>query len=119
MEQIPIILNIIFENTKLRKYCTSKKNAVKKWGQRRGTLLLKRLDEIHDSDNLMDLTKIPQARCHKLTGNLQGKWSVELEHPYRLIFEPLGEPIPKLSNGGIDLKKVTAVKILGVLDTHG
>lgn len=41
-----------------------------------------------------------------------------LDHPYRLIFESADEPIPTKSDGGIDWTKVTAVRILGVEDTH-
>lgn len=44
--------------------------------------------------------------------------SLDLDHPYRLIFEPANEPIPTKPDGGLDWNKVTAVRILGVEDTH-
>lgn len=51
---------------------------------------------------------------HDRTGQL----SLDLDHPYRLIFVPAHEPIPVKSDGGLDWKQVTAIKILGVEDTH-
>lgn len=36
----------------------------------------------------------------------------------RLIFEPADNPIPIKPDGRIDWKKVTAIKIIGVEDTH-
>lgn len=38
---------------------------------------------------------------------------------YRLIFIPDHDPVPRLKDGGLDWSKVTAIKILGVEDTHG
>jgi len=44
---------------------------------------------------------------------------VDLDHPYRLIFVPDHNPVPKREDGGLDWSRVTAVIILGVEDTHG
>jgi hypothetical protein len=64
--------------------------------------------------------KSPPARCHALTeGQRSGQLSVDLDHPYRLIFIPDHDPIPMLDDGGLDCSQVTAIKILGVEDTHG
>ena len=112
-------MTITFETKQLRKLCNSLKNAQKKWGERRGRLVLRRLDEIRDSDNLQVLCCLPQARCHLLKGNLKGIWSVDLEHPFRLLFKPTAAPIPIRSDGLPDLSKVDAVVVLGVENTHG
>ena len=110
---------IKFKSIKLAKLCNSSKNAQRKWGPRRGKLVLKRLDEMRDSENLQDLLKLPQARCHLLKADLAGKWSVDLEHPYRLLFEPYHDPMPLQEDGGLDLAAINIVQILGVEDTHG
>ena len=44
--------------------------------------------------------------------------SVDLDHPYRLIFTPAHDPVPRLEDGGLDWSQVTAITILGVEDTH-
>ena len=57
-------------------------------------------------------------RCHELTGGRKGQLSVDLEHPYRLIFIPNHEPIPRKPDGGLDWKLVTSIMIIGIEDTH-
>jgi len=51
-------------------------------------------------------------------GKRKGQLSVDLEHPYRLVFEPANEPCPRLLDGGLDWSEVTAVRVIGVEDTH-
>jgi plasmid maintenance system killer protein len=109
---------IIFRNTKLGKLCNSLLNAQRKWGDECGKKLLQRLVEIADSDNLLMFTKVHQ-RCHQLKGEQSDQWSADLKHPLRLIFKIADEPIPKLKDGGVDLAKVSSVKIWSVEDTHG
>lgn len=64
------------------------------------------------------MPKFPPARCHQLDGNRKGQFSVDLEHPYRLIFAPNHNPIPELEDGGINLQAVTKIKIIEIVDTH-
>jgi len=109
---------ILFANKKLQKQCSSMKDAKKNWGARSGLLVMRRLDEISASNNLAIL-KLVHPRTHPLKGDRRGIWSLDLEHPYRLLFKIANDPVPKLNDGSIDLKNVTAVKIIGVEDTHG
>jgi toxin HigB-1 len=44
---------------------------------------------------------------------------MDLDHPLRLILEPIGDPLPLSKDGWLDLEKVTAVKIIKVEDYHG
>jgi len=63
--------------------------------------------------------KTGPERCHQLIGGkLKGKFSVDLDHPYRLIFVPDHHPVPELEGGGLDWSQVTAIKILGIENTH-
>jgi proteic killer suppression protein len=80
---------------------------------------MQRLDEIRAANTLEDLRCLPQARCHELVGDRKGQVSVDLNHPYRLIFVPANDPAPTRPDGGLDWGRVTAVLILGVEDTHG
>lgn len=93
--------------------------AQKRWGTRRGYLVIQRLDEMRAADMLELLRSLPAARCHELAGNRKGQLSVDLEHPYRLIFEPAHNPVPQKADGGLDWTRVTAVMILEITDTHG
>lgn len=47
-----------------------------------------------------------------------GVLSLDLRHPYRLLFEPADEPVPRKPDGGLAWSRVIAVRILGVEDTH-
>lgn len=63
------------------------------------------------------MTSIPhQFESH--TGDRAGQLSMDLDHPYRLIFTPDHDPYPKRPEGGLDWRQVTAINILGVEDTH-
>ena len=112
-------MDIVFKNAKLEKIYNNRDSVEKKYGSIQGKLLMRRLDELRAAENLDILRYLPQARCHELKGNKQGQLSVDLKHPYRLIFEPANNPIPLKDDGGLDWKKVTLIRILGVEDTHG
>lgn len=91
---------------------------VKSHGDQRAKLLKQRLAELAAANMLGDLRSLPQARCHELKGSRKGQLSVDLDHPYRLIFEPAHNPVPRKSDGGLDWTKVTEIRILGMEDTH-
>ena len=58
------------------------------------------------------------GRCHELKGNRADQLSLDLDGPYRLIFEPAHDPIPRRPDKGLDWTRVTAVRILEVVDYH-
>jgi proteic killer suppression protein len=41
------------------------------------------------------------GRCHELHGDRAGELSLDLDHPYRLLFRPTADPGPG-SGGGLD-----------------
>lgn len=80
--------------------------------------LRQRLFELKAAESLKDISRLPPARCHQLSGNRHNQFSVDLEHPYRLLFIPANEPLPTLEDGGLDLKKITEIVIIEITDTH-
>ena len=82
-------------------------------------LLRRRLDDLRAADALADISHLPPTRCHELKGDREGQLAINLKHPYRLIFEPANEPIPKKEDGGLDWTKTTAILIIEVEDYHG
>ena len=100
-------MNIIFDNNRVRKAC---RNATGK--------LKRRLDDIIASEDMSILKMLP-GNLHALKADKSGLWAINLDHPYRLILEPLGDPLPLSKDGWLDLKKVTAVKLIRVEDYHG
>lgn len=58
------------------------------------------------------------GRCHELSADHKGQISIDLDGPYRLIFEPAHEPLPVDGNGSLDWVLVTAIRVLCIKDTH-
>ena len=66
-----------------------------------------------------DMSKVPPCtRLHPLTGNLKGKFAVDLEHPQRLILVPDCEELPVKADGSLDLSRIDAIMILEIVDYH-
>ena len=112
---------ILFKGKKLEKELNEWAKLVKVHGARRAKKIGLRMMEFRAAASLMDFwpPKSGPGRCHELTqGKRKGQLSVDLDHPYRLIFTPAHDPVPKREDGGLDWARVTAIKILGVEDTH-
>jgi proteic killer suppression protein len=43
--------------------------------------------------------------------------SLDLDHPYRLLFRPVDD-LPPGPGGGLDWSTVSAVVVVGIVDTH-
>lgn len=115
-------MNISFKNNKLAKSFNEGPQLVKIHGSLRAKKIRIRMTELRAANSLKDLwpPKSLPGRCHELTeGKRSGQLSVDLDYPYRLIFAPDHDPVPKLDDGGLDWSQVTAITILGVEDTHG
>ena len=112
-------MDILFKTNKFRKECNDFKRLQKKYGQRRAELIRRRLDDLRAADILADIGHLPPARCHELHGDREGQLAVDLKYPYRLVFEPANDPIPRKADSGLDWAKVTAILIISVEDYHG
>ena len=111
-------MDIVFENRKLAKAFNSESQLKQKYGDR-AKLLKRRFYEMSAAGNLEELRSLPQTRCHELKEDRKGMLAVDAGHPYRLLFEPANDPIPRKPDGGLDWTKITAIRILGVEDYHG
>jgi len=111
-------LDIGFESDKLRDEFNNQKLLIRRRGQRRAKKIRQRLDDLRAASTLEDMRILP-GRCHELKGNLKGMLAVDLDHPYRLVFKPAHDPLPRKPDGGLDWKLITAVVIIDVEDYHG
>jgi proteic killer suppression protein len=111
-------VDILFKERKLQKQCNQQAALVRAHGGRRAQLIRARLDALYEAACLEDLRNVP-GRLHELKGNRKGQLSLDLDHPYRLILVPDHSPVPSTEDGGMDWERVTAVKVLGIEDTHG
>lgn len=117
-------MDISFQYKKLAKTFNSGAKLVAQYGPKRANKIRVRMAELGAASSLMDFwpPKSKAARCHELNEGKRKKQfqlSVDLDHPYRLIFIPNHDPIPlKEGENSLDWSKVTAVTILRVEDTH-
>ncbi len=111
-------MKICFSNKKLQKICNISKEANGVLGPESAKKLQQRLMELKAAVNLADVSRLPPTRCHELK-NRNGQLSVDLKHPYRLLFVPAHNPMPENDTGGLDWSKVTEIEIVGInIDTH-
>lgn len=83
--------------------------------------LLLRLTVLRAADSLADFwpPKSGPERCHELKGNRAGTFSVDLKHPYRLLFIAIGETPPlHRSNELQRWRAIKSIDISGIEDTH-
>ena len=112
-------MDILFRDDRLKRLCNERKKTVKKWGPKVAKKIRQRLDELHDAADLEVMALLQIGRFHELAGAQRGTFTLDVSGALRLVFEPAHEPVPRQPDGGIDLRQVTAVRILGVEDTHG
>jgi plasmid maintenance system killer protein len=74
------------------------------------------LKDLEEADTLATMRSAP-GRCHELHGDRAGQLSLDLDHPYRLLFRPAGDPDPAL-DGGLDWSAVRAIVVIGIEDTQ-
>jgi proteic killer suppression protein len=116
------LTGIYFEyNGKLEKEFNEGDRLDKVHGVLRAKKIRLRMAALRAAANLMAFwpPKSGPDRCHELTeGKRSGQLSVDPDHPYRLIFIPDHGSIPIHEDGGLDWSQVTAIKILGIENTH-
>ena len=110
-------MKIYFKTKKLQKQCSETREMVRVFGQAMADKLSQRLAELHAANSLSEISHLPPPRCHELT-NREGVFSVDLAHPYRLLFIPADEPTPVRTDGGIELASVFEVEVIAIEDTH-
>lgn len=113
-------MQISFKNTKLEKELTQQQKLVTTYGPNQAKKIALRMMELRAAATLYDFWPPYSGppRCHELTGNKKGQLSVDIVHPYRLLFEPEHTPFPEREEGGLDWSQVTQIKITGIEDTH-
>ena len=111
-------MDIDFKRKKLQKICNVGKIANGELGSINAKKLKQRLMELKAAETLEDISHLPPMRCHELRGNRKGQLSVDLKHPYRLLFIPANNPVPVKDAGGLDWSRVTEITIVDIADTH-
>jgi proteic killer suppression protein len=112
-------MEISFSSSKLQRICNDEKMTIRKWGSTRAAVIRRRLKELKAARTLAIARKLPSAKLHALRGDRKMQYAVDAEYPYRMVFEFDHNPLSTKTSGGVDLDKVTAIRILEVIDYHG
>ncbi len=86
-------MDITYNNKKIEKICTDEKVAERTYGSEMANKIQQRINEISAADTIEMMIQFHIGRCHPLTNNRKGQYAVDLVHPYRLIFEKIGDII--------------------------
>ena len=108
-------MQITYASKAIQRLCEQGKHQLKELGKNRAQRLKNRLTELRNVDNV---SQLQLGRPHALTEDRAGQYSVDLDGPMRLLFEPTDQPPPTLEAGGIDWQQVSSVRILVIGDTH-
>lgn len=105
-------MELTYKNDKLRNICEDSnynKELVKKYGVEVAKKLPQRIKELKSFETLADVPVTPPFRRHKLTGNRNNQFAVNITGQYRLIFSQ------KEHNILIeDLRKIKRIEIMEV-----
>jgi len=110
-------MNITFRTKKLEKLANNYRLCQKEFGKKRAELYHKRLQALSGAGTLEDTRNLP-GNYHELVQNRKGQWACDLDHPYRLVFEPHEDPIPVDPDGRYEWIKIEGVEIVEIVDYH-
>lgn len=109
-------MEVLFDDADLAETFGNARELRKKHGAVRAKKIEQRLKALREARSLADMRYLP-GRCHELRGDLVGHLTLDLDHPYRLLIRPAVDAEPR-PDGGLDWVAVSAVLVLGVVDTH-
>jgi proteic killer suppression protein len=108
-------MDIQFRTRALLATCTDGKTAQKSLGKRCADILRRRLDDLRASESLETMRHLP-GHCHELRADRAGQFAVDLEHPRRLVFQPVDGA--RRTDGSLDRSTVTAIEVVEIIDYH-
>jgi proteic killer suppression protein len=108
-------VDVYYLEHKLADVCASERAMTRAFGHIRAKRLGMRLQQLRVAETLHDLTFVTN-RCHELIGDHAGTLALDLDGPYRLLFEPVTWITN--SQGRLDWSAVKAVVIIGIIDYH-
>lgn len=114
-------MKIVIANSQLRSSFRNQKSLERKFGQEMAKKILLRLNSLKAAESLAVFWPpyTGPERCHELKGNLEGFYSIDLKHPYRLLITP-SEQISKteVPNEVDRWKLIKEIEIRRIENTH-
>jgi proteic killer suppression protein len=111
-------MEVVFRTRKSQKASNSEELLEREYGAENGRLIMRRLLVLQAANSLADVPRDKPVRCHALEGKRKSQFAVDVKHPFRIIFEPANDPLPLREDGGLDLARITSIRILSIEDYH-
>ncbi|REB04764.1 plasmid maintenance system killer protein [Sporosarcina sp. BI001-red] len=74
--------------------------------------VINRISEIRAANNLDEIPHVPPPRRHKLEGDFNDCWGIDVSKNYRIVVRPIGDWDES------DLKSINEILILTIEDYH-
>ena len=104
-----MILELSFDKA-VEKICCDIKKAQQRFGSEAADKLMKRLAYLRAAPTLNDVSHTPPLRRHKLLGNYQGCFGIDVKNGLRIVLKAIDDKE--------DLTEIDKVKILKIEDYH-
>lgn len=111
-------MEISFDSRKMQKAFNCERELIRVYGSNMAKKIKNRMALLAAAENLEHVPTTPPCRRHELGQNRKGQFAVDLEQPHRLIFRPNHNPLPRKADGGLDLRKITGIRIMETEDYH-
>jgi len=119
---------VVVADKKLKRALEEDKERQKRFGQEMAKKIRLRVSALSAAESLGDFWPpfSPSERCHELKADLAGYFSMDLIHPYRLLFKAVDTEKNTSAQLELELldqkqrwKSIKSVLITGIEDTHG
>ena len=108
-------MDISFSSNRLQKKLGDTTALIRQFGLPSTKKIQRALRAMERAENLHS---IGHLHPKPLKADMKGQFHIVVGGGLRLYFEPDHSPLPTVNDGGLDRKKVTAIKILEVDDKH-
>jgi plasmid maintenance system killer protein len=114
-------MDISISDKRLRKVANDDVACRRQHGVDMAQKIALRLAGLRAAESLADFwpPKSGPERCHELKGDRKGTFSVDLNQPYRLLFQSTSKPASDDAQEQQRWKSITSIDILAIEDTHG
>jgi plasmid maintenance system killer protein len=121
-------MQIAIADKKLKRSLEKDRERQKLFGHEMAKKIQLRVNALSAAESLGDFWPpySPPERCHELKADLDGYFSMDLVHPYRLLFKPLEKERDDPTQLTLELldqkqrwQSIKSVIITGIEDTHG
>ncbi len=112
-------MDILISDKRLRKVAHDDTACRREFGVDMAKKIALRLASLRAAESLFDFwpPKSGPERCHELKGDRKGTFSVDLNQPYRLLFQPAKQS--NVADEQERWKSITSIDITAIEDTHG